>query len=181
MMWIIASPRPVAVLLRATSGMGQDLAYAAASAMALTAPHTAPHTGRPAPESVAGDEPTVAPTCHALAGATTPLLDSGNGRKLERYGPCTVVPEPNASGRRACKAWGRGRRSSIPPTGRSRPLALRAKPIRSFHWPPGARANSMASSAPSAPGLLPEQAANWGWQDERVRAFAKTSGRQPRS
>ena len=112
------------------------------------------------------------------------LLDSGNGRKLERYGPYTVVrPEPQCfwSPRLPASAW-EGADAVFDPTdedeaGRWR---FKGKPIEKFPLAWG-EAKFHGQFTPFRHlAFFPEQAANWAWQDQRVRAFAKTSGRQPK-
>ena len=108
------------------------------------------------------------------------LLDSGHGRKLERYGPVTVVrPEPQClwAQRLPSQTWdeadavfdptdeeddGRWRTSRrLPETW---PLAWREA---RFH----ARLTSFRHLA-----VFPEQAANWAWLDARVRALSRDVG-----
>jgi len=112
------------------------------------------------------------------------LLDSGHGRKLERYGPYTVVrPEPQClwSPRLPAAVWD-GADAVFDPTdedeaGRWR---FKGRPIEKFDLAWGeARFHGQFTPFRHL-AFFPEQAANWAWQSERVRAFAKTSGRQPR-
>jgi 23S rRNA (cytosine1962-C5)-methyltransferase len=108
------------------------------------------------------------------------LLDSGAGRKLERYGRCTVVrPEPQClwTPRLPADAWERADAVFDPSddedAGRWR---FRSQPQDS--WPLGwgpvkfhGRFTAFRHLA-----FFPEQAANWAWLEERVRA----RGGQPR-
>ncbi|CAN7303803.1 class I SAM-dependent methyltransferase [Phenylobacterium sp. LjRoot219] len=109
------------------------------------------------------------------------LLDSGNGRKLERYGRYTVVrPEPQClwAPRLPAEAWAQADAVFDPSdeedAGRWR---FRDKPVES--WPLGwgdevkfhGRFTAFRHLA-----FFPEQAANWAWLDERVRAH----GGQPK-
>jgi 23S rRNA (cytosine1962-C5)-methyltransferase len=102
------------------------------------------------------------------------LLDSGGGRKLERYGPYTVVrPEPQAmwAPRLAGDLWESAdavfNPSDDEDAGNWR---FKGKPKES--WPMGwgeakfhARFTAFRHLA-----FFPEQAANWAWMDERLRA-----------
>lgn len=105
------------------------------------------------------------------------LCDSGAGRKLERYGPFSVVrPEPQCfwAPRLSTDAWdaadavfdptdedeaGRWRFRDRPPEGF--PLSW-----RDVKW--NARFTAFRHLA-----FFPEQAANWAWLDARVRAARK--------
>lgn len=104
------------------------------------------------------------------------LLDSGGGRKLERYGPYRVVrPEPQClwTPRLAESAW-TSADAVFDPTdeedaGRWR---FTGKPVE--RWPLGwgevkfhGRFTAFRHLA-----FFPEQAANWAWLDEQVRAAA---------
>lgn len=101
------------------------------------------------------------------------LLDSGAGRKLERYGRYTVVrPEPQClwSPRLPARAWDEAD-AVFDPTdeedaGRWR---FRGKPVEA--WPLGwgqvkfhGRFTAFRHLA-----FFPEQAANWAWLDDRIR------------
>ena len=103
------------------------------------------------------------------------LLDSGDGRKLERYGPYRVIrPEPQAMWAPADPAAWESSDAVFDPTdeedaGRWR---FRAQPKES--WPLGwgdvrfhGRFTAFRHLA-----FFPEQAANWAWLDARVRACA---------
>jgi 23S rRNA (cytosine1962-C5)-methyltransferase len=108
------------------------------------------------------------------------LLDSGHGRKLERYGPYTVVrPEPQClwAPRLPAARWDAADAVFEPAdeeeAGRWR---FKAKPKES--WPLAwnkvrfhGRFTNFRHLA-----FFPEQAANWDWLTERVR----TAGGQPR-
>jgi 23S rRNA (cytosine1962-C5)-methyltransferase len=108
------------------------------------------------------------------------LLDSGHGRKLERYGPYTVVrPEPQClwAPRLPAPRWDAADAVFEPAdeeeAGRWR---FKAKPKES--WPLAwnkvrfhGRFTNFRHLA-----FFPEQAANWDWLTERVR----TAGGQPR-
>ena len=109
------------------------------------------------------------------------LLDSGHGKKLERYGRYTVVrPEPQCfwAPRLAAKAWDEAD-AVFDPTdedeaGRWR---FKGKPLEKFPLAWG-QAKFHGQFTPFRHlAFFPEQAANWAWQDARVRAF-KT--RQPK-
>jgi 23S rRNA (cytosine1962-C5)-methyltransferase len=111
------------------------------------------------------------------------LLDSGGGRKLERYGPVTVVrPEPQCFWRpRLPELWdaadavfepsdeeeaGRWRRGADVPE--SWPLA----------WGQVRFTSRLTAFRHLA--FFPEQAANWAWLDARVRALGRGGERRPR-
>src|SRR5438270_8318481 len=112
------------------------------------------------------------------------LLDSGAGRKLERYGPYTVVrPEPQClwAPRLPASAWEAADAVFEPSdedeagrwrfTGRTReswPLAWGGV---AFHG----RFTNFRHLA-----FFPEQAANWAWLTEQVRAAAASGMAQPR-
>ena len=109
------------------------------------------------------------------------LLDSGHGRKLERYGRYTVVrPEPQCfwSPRLSAKAWDEAD-AIFDPTdedeaGRWR---FKGKPLEKFPLAWG-EAKFHGQFTPFRHlAFFPEQAANWAWQDARVRAI---KGRQPK-
>jgi 23S rRNA (cytosine1962-C5)-methyltransferase len=108
------------------------------------------------------------------------LLDSGNGKKLERYGRYTVVrPEPQCfwSPRLPAKVWDNADAVFDPSdedeAGRWR---FKGKPIEKFPLAWG-EAKFHGQFTPFRHlAFFPEQAANWAWQDQRVRAF---KGRPP--
>jgi 23S rRNA (cytosine1962-C5)-methyltransferase len=109
------------------------------------------------------------------------LLDSGHGRKLERYGRYTVVrPEPQCfwAPRLAAQAWDAADAVFDPSdedeAGRWR---FKAKPLEKFPLAWG-QARFHGQFTPFRHlAFFPEQAANWAWQDARVRAV---KDRQPK-
>lgn len=108
------------------------------------------------------------------------LLDSGGGRKLERYGPYTVVrPEPQClwSPRLPESAWAAAD-AVFDPTdeedaGRWR---FRGKPRETWPLSWGDVRFQGRFTAFRHLAFFPEQAANWAWLDAQVRA----AGGQPR-
>lgn len=102
------------------------------------------------------------------------LLDSGNGRKLERYGPYTVVrPEPQClwTPRLPASAWD-GADAVFDPTDEEDAGRWRFKGQHKETWPLGwgdvrfhGRFTAFRHLA-----FFPEQAANWAFLDEAVRA-----------
>ena len=102
------------------------------------------------------------------------LLDSGNGRKLERYGPYTVVrPEPQClwTPRLPTSAWD-GADAVFDPTDEEDAGRWRFKGQHKETWPLGwgdvrfhGRFTAFRHLA-----FFPEQAANWAFLDEAVRA-----------
>jgi 23S rRNA (cytosine1962-C5)-methyltransferase len=108
------------------------------------------------------------------------LLDSGNGRKLERYGPYTVIrPEPQClwSPRLPTETWAKAD-ATFDPTDEDEAGRWRFRERLKETWPLGwgdvrfqGRFTAFRHLA-----FFPEQAANWGWLDEQVRA----AGPQPR-
>lgn len=109
------------------------------------------------------------------------LLDSGHGKKLERYGPYTVVrPEPQCfwAPRLPTSAWDNAD-AVFDPTdedeaGRWR---FKGKPLEKFPLGWGDVKFHGQFTAFRHLAFFPEQAANWAWQDARVRAFTR---RQPK-
>ena len=111
------------------------------------------------------------------------LLDSGNGRKLERYGPYTVVrPEPQCMWTPAlpAEAWDDADAIFDPAASSDDDDAgrWRFKTQPKDTWPMAwedvrfkARFTAFRHLA-----FFPEQAANWAWLDQRVRG----AGGQPR-
>src|ERR1044071_4928641 len=105
--------------------------------------------------------------------ADYPLLDSGNGRKLERYGPYKVVrPEPQClwTPRLAASAWDAAD-AVFDPTDEEDAGRWRFKERPRETWPLSwgqvkflGRFTAFRHLA-----FFPEQAANWGWLDEQVR------------
>ncbi len=111
------------------------------------------------------------------------LLDSGNGRKLERYGPYTVVrPEPQCMWAPAlpAKAWDDAdaifdpaASSDDDDAGRWR---FKAQPKDTWPMAWGDVRFKARFTAFRHLAFFPEQAANWAWLDRRVRG----AGGQPR-
>jgi 23S rRNA (cytosine1962-C5)-methyltransferase len=112
------------------------------------------------------------------------LIDSGHGRKLERYGRFTVVrPEPQCLWARCgpAAAWEAADAVFDPSdeedAGRWK---LKGKPPEA--WPlawRGVRFNGRFTSFRHL-AFFPEQAANWAWLDAAVRDGAQVGGVQPR-
>ena len=103
------------------------------------------------------------------------LLDSGGGRKLERYGPYTVVrPEPQAmwDPRLPQDAWDTADAVFDPSdeedAGKWR---FRGKPKESWPMAWGDVRFHARFTAFRHLAFFPEQAANWAWLDQRVRAL----------
>ena len=102
------------------------------------------------------------------------LLDSGGGRKLERYGPYTVVrPEPQAmwTPRLPGSAWEKAdavfNPSDEEDAGNWR---FKGKPRDSWPMAWGEAKFHARFTAFRHLAFFPEQAANWAWLDERLRA-----------
>lgn len=102
------------------------------------------------------------------------LLDSGGGRKLERYGPYTVVrPEPQAmwTPRLPGSAWDKAdavfNPSDEEDAGNWR---FKGKPQDSWPMSWGEAKFHARFTAFRHLAFFPEQAANWAWLDERLRA-----------
>jgi 23S rRNA (cytosine1962-C5)-methyltransferase len=102
------------------------------------------------------------------------LLDSGGGRKLERYGPYTVVrPEPQAmwTPRLPDSAWEKAdavfNPSDEEDAGNWR---FKGKPQDSWPMAWGEAKFHARFTAFRHLAFFPEQAANWAWLDERLRA-----------
>jgi 23S rRNA (cytosine1962-C5)-methyltransferase len=108
------------------------------------------------------------------------LVDSGDGRKLERYGPYTVVrPEPQCLWRPAlpAEAWAQAD-AVFDPTDEEDAGRWRFQGRPRETWPLGwgeVRFNARFTPFRHL-AFFPEQAANWAWLDQRVRA----AGGQPR-
>lgn len=103
------------------------------------------------------------------------LLDSGAGRKLERYGPYTVVrPEPQAmwTPRLSDDVWAKADAVFDPSdeedAGKWR---FRGKPKESWPMAWGDVRFHARFTAFRHLAFFPEQAANWSWLDQRVRAL----------
>ena len=102
------------------------------------------------------------------------LLDSGGGRKLERYGPYTVVrPEPQAmwTPRLPDSTWEKAdavfNPSDEEDAGNWR---FKGKPRESWPMAWGEAKFHARFTAFRHLAFFPEQAANWAWLNERVRA-----------
>lgn len=130
--------------------------------------------------------PVLSPTPETLLTTAWPdyaLLDSGNGRKLERYGPYTVVrPEPQCWwSPRDPEAFANADAVFDPDdedeAGRWR---FAGKPIESFPlaWCDARFTGRFTSFRHLA--FFPEQAANWQWLDRRIRNTASTRPAAPR-
>lgn len=108
------------------------------------------------------------------------LLDSGDGRKLERYGLYTVVrPEPQCmwSPRLDAAAW-KGADAVFEPSDEDEAGRWRFKGRTRESWPlawGGVRFHGRFTNFRHL-AFFPEQAANWEWLDACVR----TAGGQPR-
>jgi 23S rRNA (cytosine1962-C5)-methyltransferase len=109
------------------------------------------------------------------------LLDSGGGRKLERYGPYTVVrPEPQAmwTPRLAAARWDAADAVFDPAdeedAGRWRFGQPRPKEAWPLSWREARFHGRFTAFRHLA--FFPEQAANWAWLDQQVRG----RGGQPR-
>lgn len=112
------------------------------------------------------------------------LLDSGHGRKLERYGPYQVVrPEPQClwAPRLAESVWAKAD-AVFDPTDEDEAGRWRfSKPTKET-WPLGWRDVKFHGRFTAFRHLafFPEQAANWTWLDERVRQRAAKGGELPK-
>jgi 23S rRNA (cytosine1962-C5)-methyltransferase len=108
------------------------------------------------------------------------LLDSGHGRKLERYGPYTVVrPEPQClwAPRLAAEVW-EAADAVFDPADEEDAGRWRFNGPARDAWPLSwgeARFHGRFTAFRHL-AFFPEQAANWSWLDARVRAL----GGQPR-
>ena len=108
------------------------------------------------------------------------LLDSGDGRKLERYGPYRVVrPEPQClwSPRLPASVWDAAD-AVFEPSDEDEAGRWRFNGRPKETWPLAWRGVTFSGRFTNFRHLafFPEQAANWAWLDERVR---KSTG-QPR-
>jgi len=110
------------------------------------------------------------------------LLDSGNGRKLEQYGPYKVVrPEPQClwTPRLPASAWDAADAVFDPSdeedAGRWR---FKDKPVENWPLAWGDVKFHGRFTAFRHLAFFPEQAANWGWLDGKLRGGA--GGPQPR-
>jgi 23S rRNA (cytosine1962-C5)-methyltransferase len=126
-----------------------------------------------------------ATTLVTLPWADYALLDSGAGRKLERYGRVTVVrPEPQCwwPAKLSGEVWDKADAIFDPSdeedAGRWR-LAVRPPPET---WP--LRWGDVRFTARLTPfrhlAFFPEQAANWAWLDRAVRSRVAAGGPPPR-
>jgi 23S rRNA (cytosine1962-C5)-methyltransferase len=113
------------------------------------------------------------------------LLDSGDGRKLERYGPYTVVrPEPQClwRPRLAAEAW-ESAEAVFEPSDEEEAGRWRFKGRTKESWPlawNGVKFHGRFTNFRHL-AFFPEQAANWEWLEGRVRTAANSSGAgQPR-
>ncbi len=122
-------------------------------------------------------DPTVAaaPSVMRTTGwADYALLDSGDGRKLERYGPYMVVrPEPQCLWRpRRPEAW-TGADAAFDPEGEEDAGRWRFRATPKDAWPlawRGVRFHGRFTAFRHL-AFFPEQAANWAWLDEKVCAL----------
>lgn len=109
------------------------------------------------------------------------LVDSGGGRKLERYGPYRVVrPEPQClwSPSLPESAWADAD-AVFDPTNEDEDAGrwrFRGKPAEAWPLAWGEAKFLARFTAFRHLAFFPEQAANWAWLDERIRAH----GGQPR-
>lgn len=112
------------------------------------------------------------------------LLDSGDGRKLERYGPYTVVrPEPQClwAPRLDAAAW-EGADAIFDPSdeedaGRWR---FQGKPLEAWAMGWGQARFNARFTAFRHLAFFPEQAANWEWLEARIRNQIETKAEPPR-
>jgi 23S rRNA (cytosine1962-C5)-methyltransferase len=110
------------------------------------------------------------------------LLDSGNGRKLERYGHYTVVrPEPQCmwTPALAAEVWDEADAVFDPTAGEDDDAGrwrFKAEPRDTWPLAWGDARFKARFTAFRHLAFFPEQAANWAWLDQRVRG----AGGQPR-
>ncbi|HLZ84816.1 MAG TPA: class I SAM-dependent methyltransferase [Caulobacteraceae bacterium] len=102
------------------------------------------------------------------------LLDSGGGRKLERFGPWTVTrPEPQCLWRPALPpaAWGEAH-AAFEPADDEEAGRWKLGAAVPASWPMTWRDVRFQARLTAFRHLavFPEQAANWGWLSERVRS-----------
>jgi len=124
-----------------------------------------------APRPEVADAPGVMRT---LGWSDYALLDSGHGRKLERYGPYSVVrPEPQClwTPRLPAEVWDNAD-AVFDPTDEEDAGRWRFRDKAAETWPlawKDVRFNGRFTAFRHL-AFFPEQAANWAWLDERVRA-----------
>jgi 23S rRNA (cytosine1962-C5)-methyltransferase len=136
---------------------------------------------------MSAQDPTVADApgvMRTLGWSDYALLDSGDGRKLERYGRYTVVrPEPQClwRPRPPAAAWDEAD-AIFDPTDEEDAGRWRFRREPQARWPLGwgevrfhGRFTAFRHLA-----FFPEQAANWAWLDEQVRAQVRNGGGQSR-
>ncbi len=100
------------------------------------------------------------------------LLDSGGGQRLERYGPYTLVrPEPNAlwRPRRPPSEW-EGADAHFVGSEEGARWSRRESLAEPWAVPWGALQFEVRLTPFKHTGLFPEQAVNWGWCAEQIRA-----------
>ena len=124
-------------------------------------------------------DPVVAPTPDVMrttAWGDYALLDSGGGRKLERYGPYRVVrPEPQCMWEpRLDEAQWASADATFDPSDEEDAGRWRFRDRPAESWTLGWRDVRFAARFTAFRHLafFPEQAANWGWLDAAVRARA---------
>jgi 23S rRNA (cytosine1962-C5)-methyltransferase len=112
------------------------------------------------------------------------LVDCGAGRKLERYGRFTVVrPEPQCFWAPALsdEVWA-GADAVFDPTDEEDDGRWRTQRPIPDTWPMRWKGVTFKARLTAFRHLafFPEQAANWAWLDQRVRARAKAGGEAPK-
>jgi len=112
------------------------------------------------------------------------LVDSGGGRKLERYGPISVVrPEPQCLWRpRLPEAAWEAADAHFDPADEEDAGRWRTARVLPESWPltfGAARFNARLTAFRHL-GFFPEQAENWAWLDARVAAAVGCGGEPPR-
>jgi 23S rRNA (cytosine1962-C5)-methyltransferase len=111
------------------------------------------------------------------------LLDSGQGRKLERYGPYIFVrPEPQAVWRPALppERWRQADATFKPTGGESGGEWVFHRPVEPA-WGmeyKGLKFNAQTRDS-RLMGVLPEQAAHWDWIEAQVHAALRTKPEKP--
>ena len=111
------------------------------------------------------------------------LVDSGGGRKLERYGRVSVIrPEPQCfwAPRLGAEVWDAADAVFDPADEEDAGRWRTSRPVPET-WPIAWR--DVRLKARLTPfrhlGFFPEQAANWDWVDGRVRAMSRKAGHPP--